>query len=139
MKSDAAGAYSDYGDFWEDEACGYGRRYEEEDVVYFGKRYEAGDAQRFKNQYVTSASTGKNRKPVDDLDEYQKELYALLKAKRREIAQEENVPPYIVFTDRTLLDMCLKAPQTKEEMLKVSGVGENKFGKYASSRSPKMM
>jgi len=67
---------------------------------------------------------------VDDLDEYQKELYALLKAKRLEIAREEKVPPYIVFTDRTLLDMCVKAPQTKEEMLKVGGVGENKFGKY---------
>ena len=67
---------------------------------------------------------------MDDLDEYQKELYALLKAKRLEIAREEKVPPYIVFTDRTLLDMCVKASQTKEEMLKVSGVGENKFGKY---------
>ena len=135
------GSYG-YGDLWEDESYGYESRYEEEDVVrfgsryeadavvYFGKRYEADDAQRVKNQYVTGASAGKSKKGVDDLDEYQKELYALLKAKRLEIAREEKVPPYIVFTDRTLLDMCVKAPQTKEEMLKVSGVGENKFGKY---------
>jgi len=125
LKSDAAGAYSGYesygyGDLWEDEAYGYERR------------YEADDAQRFKNQYVIGAGTGKSKKAVDELDEYQKELYAMLKAKRREIAAEENVPPYIVFTDRTLLDMCVKTPRTKEEMLKVNGVGENKFGKYGS-------
>lgn len=131
-----------YGDLWEDEVYGYesryeaddvvrfGSRYEADDVVRFGKWYEADDAQRFKNQYVTGTSAAKSRKPIDELNEYQKELYALLKAKRLEIAREENVPPYIVFTDRTLMDMCVKAPQTKEEMLKVNGVGENKFGKY---------
>ena len=59
-------------------------------------------------------------------------LYAVLKMKRKEIAEEEGVPPYMVFTDRTLLDMCVKAPSNKTEMLKVSGVGENKYARYGS-------
>ena len=39
-------------------------------------------------------------------------------------------PPYIVFTDRTLIDMCSKLPQNEDEMLNVSGVGQNKLKKY---------
>ena len=147
LRGTATMAYSDYGqvgygDLWEDEVYGYENRYEADDLVRFGsrydssdvvrfeKQYESDDAQLFKNQYVTGTSVAKSKKTIDELDEKQKELYALLKAKRLEIAREENVPPYIVCTDRTLMDMCVKAPQTKEEMLRVSGVGENKFGKY---------
>ena len=44
------------------------------------------------------------------------------------------IPPssraYIVFTDRTLIDMCSKLPQNEDEMLNVSGVGQNKLKKY---------
>ena len=38
--------------------------------------------------------------------------------------------PYIVFSDKTLIDMCVKKPTDEEEMLNVSGVGENKLKKY---------
>ena len=72
------------------------------------------------------------KKLLQDLDPDKQVLYAQLKAKRKEIAAEENIPPYLVFTDRTLLDMCIKAPRTKAEMLKVSGVGENKYSRYGS-------
>lgn len=47
-----------------------------------------------------------------------------------EIARENSVPPYIVFSDKTLIDMCVKLPATEEEFLEVSGVGENKLKKY---------
>ena len=40
------------------------------------------------------------------------------------------MPPYVVFSDKTLADMCARLPLTKEEMLRVSGVGEYKFEKY---------
>ena len=58
------------------------------------------------------------------------ELFDALRGVRTEIAREEAVPPYIVFSDKTLVDMCVKVPFTKEEMLNVQGVGENKFEKY---------
>ncbi len=57
-------------------------------------------------------------------------LFERLRALRANIAKEEKVPPYIVFSDKTLTDMCIKKPATKEEMLAVSGVGEYKFEKY---------
>ena len=49
---------------------------------------------------------------------------------RRQIALEQNVPAYIVFGDKTLLQMAQKLPQTNEEMLDISGVGEQKLEKY---------
>ena len=57
-------------------------------------------------------------------------LFETLRALRAEIAKEEKVPPYIVFSDRTLVHMCLVKPKNREEMLSVSGVGEYKYGKY---------
>ena len=60
------------------------------------------------------------------------ELFDALRSVRTEIAREEAVPPYIVFSDKTLVDMCIKVPFSKEEMLNVQGVGENKFEKYGS-------
>ena len=43
---------------------------------------------------------------------------------------EANMPPYIIFSDKTLIDMAVKVPASKGEMLNVSGVGENKYAKY---------
>ena len=40
------------------------------------------------------------------------------------------MPPYIIFNDKTLIDMCVRSPKNKQEMLAVSGVAENKFKKY---------
>jgi len=53
-----------------------------------------------------------------------------MKALRMKLAKEEGMPPYIIFSDKTLIEMCMKLPTTKEEMLRVSGVGEHKFKKY---------
>ena len=64
------------------------------------------------------------------LNETGQELFGRLRALRREIAVEEKMPPYVVFSDKTLADMCARLPLTKEEMLRVSGVGEYEFEKY---------
>ena len=57
-------------------------------------------------------------------------LFHQLRQVRNEIAAEEGMPPYIIFSDKTLTDMCVKLPFYKEEMLTVSGVGENKYQKF---------
>lgn len=57
-------------------------------------------------------------------------LFEKLRALRFTIARQEKVPPYIVFSDKTLAQMCLVMPKNKSEMLKVSGVGEMKYEKY---------
>ena len=62
----------------------------------------------------------------DGLTEEETVLFEKLRLLRTEIAKEERVPPYIVFSDKTLIHMCKRRPSTKEEMLQVSGVGEFK-------------
>lgn len=57
-------------------------------------------------------------------------LFEKLRLLRTEIAREEKVPPYIVFSDKTLTHMCVVKPGSKEEMLNVSGVGAFKYEKY---------
>lgn len=57
-------------------------------------------------------------------------LFDKFRELRLQIAREENMPPYIIFSDKTLIDMAVKMPRSKREMLEVSGVGENKYGKY---------
>jgi len=65
-----------------------------------------------------------------ELSEKDAELFESLRELRREIAAEEKVPPYMVFTDKTLAGMCVMRPATLDEMLEVSGVGEHKLEKY---------
>lgn len=57
-------------------------------------------------------------------------LLELLKVKRKELAIEKNVPAYLIFSDKTLKDMVKKQPVTQQEMLAISGVGENKLQVY---------
>ena len=57
-------------------------------------------------------------------------LFERLRVLRMEIAKEEKIPPYIVFSDKTLISMCQLRPKNLEELLEVSGVGVVKAEKY---------
>lgn len=70
------------------------------------------------------------RKSTDALTSAGYELFEKLRALRLTIAREESLPPYIIFNDKTLIDMCMKLPGSKPEMLNVSGVGTAKYEKY---------
>lgn len=76
------------------------------------------------------AKTKKKAKGMEALTSAGFKLFGKLKELRREIAREECMPPYIIFSDKTLIDMAVKVPTSKSEMLNVSGVGEYKFVKY---------
>ena len=56
--------------------------------------------------------------------------FEALRNLRTKIARKNHIPPYLVFSDKTLEAMCVMLPQTKEEMLTVPGVGELKYQKY---------
>lgn len=81
-------------------------------------------------QLEKAAKTKKKAKSVETLTSSGYKLFERLKKLRLEIAREESMPPYIIFSDKTLIDMAAKMPASKPEMLDVSGVGENKFAKY---------
>ncbi len=58
-------------------------------------------------------------------------LFQMLREKRIEIAREKGVPAYIIFSDKTLRDVTVKKPMTKEAFSGIYGVGENKLKSYA--------
>ncbi|HHF3044215.1 TPA: ATP-dependent DNA helicase RecQ [Vibrio diabolicus] len=62
---------------------------------------------------------------------YDKKLFAKLRKLRKSIADEDGLPPYVVFSDATLIDMAEMLPTSYGEMLAVSGVGQRKLEKYA--------
>ena len=72
----------------------------------------------------------KRQSSAMDLSEADEALFEKLRTLRLKIAKEEKVPPYIVFSDKTLLLLSVQKPKNREEMLLVSGVGTFKFEKY---------
>jgi ATP-dependent DNA helicase RecQ len=67
---------------------------------------------------------------ADELDTDDRALFDALRTLRRELADEEKVPAYIVFGDRVLLEMVARKPETHAELLQVPGVGQAKLEKY---------
>jgi len=97
---------------------------------------------QFPTIYVTS--TGKDillgnqrvyRKEAATVKQMSKNdpLFEELRAVRKQIAEMEKVPPFVIFSDATIKDMCAKLPKTNEEFLNVSGVGDRKLQKYGLS------
>lgn len=62
-----------------------------------------------------------------------KELFEELRILRYQYAREETMPAYIIFRDKTLIDMCIKLPSDRQEMLDVFGMSEGKYEKYGEA------
>ena len=73
------------------------------------------------------------KQKVTYFDDYDVEVYDKLRDLRTQIASANNIPPYIVFSDKTLKDLSVKQPQSKEEMLAVHGIGEVKYERYGKA------
>jgi ATP-dependent DNA helicase RecQ len=71
------------------------------------------------------------RAAADDQD-YDRDLFAVLRGLRREIAAERDVPPYIVFSDAVLRAMAREAPRTPAQLRAISGVGEKKLADFGA-------
>ncbi len=67
-----------------------------------------------------------------DAEGYDSTLFERLRNVRKSLAQVQQVPPYIVFSDKTLHEMCRRFPSTLSEMEKISGVGEAKLKRYGT-------
>ncbi|OEE71224.1 ATP-dependent DNA helicase RecQ [Enterovibrio norvegicus FF-33] len=61
---------------------------------------------------------------------YDKKLFAKLRKLRKAIADKEDIPPYVVFNDATLIEMAEMIPTSQGELLAVNGVGQRKLEKY---------
>ncbi|MDO6764405.1 DNA helicase RecQ [Agarivorans sp. 1_MG-2023] len=79
---------------------------------------------------VPRLNTTKQSKKTASYGVYDKRLFALLRNLRKRLADEESVPPFVVFNDATLIEMAQQLPQTQHEMLAISGVGLKKLERY---------
>jgi ATP-dependent DNA helicase RecQ len=77
----------------------------------------------------TSTSTTRASAPAGD---YDTDLFEVLRQLRMRESQRLKVPPYIVFGDKSLRDMCQNKPQTDEAFLKINGVGDKKLKKFGA-------
>ncbi|MGB0376442.1 MAG: RecQ family ATP-dependent DNA helicase [Flavobacteriaceae bacterium] len=77
---------------------------------------------------ATLAPTAINKMAASD-----EQLLKLLQAETKKVADQHQVPPYVVFQDFSLEDMSLKYPTSVEELKQINGVGEGKAIKYGSS------
>ncbi|WP_172297772.1 DNA helicase RecQ [Pseudoruegeria sp. HB172150] len=77
--------------------------------------------------------TAKSRPAVKTLvSEEDAPLLSALKAKRRALAEAARVPAYVIFTDRTLIEMAETKPETLDDMARISGVGAKKLDRYGA-------
>ncbi|WP_010323880.1 DNA helicase RecQ [Marinobacterium stanieri] len=75
-------------------------------------------------------SKSRNSAAQQRLDADEKLLWEALRALRKQIASDQDVPPYVIFHDATLMEMVLYRPLTSEQMRRLSGVGERKLALY---------
>lgn len=103
-------------------------------VTRRAEEYYNGDSHLIIKVNKESESTHKStvKRTSDVLNTKGFKLFDRLRELRLELARSEGMPPYIICSDKTLLDMCIKLPLTKEEMLDVNGIGENKYNKYGN-------
>ena len=82
------------------------------------------------NENKNETTKKRRSKKTDVLTKAGYDLFERLRMLRLTIASEEGLPPYIIFNDKTLIDMVIKTPFDRAQMLNVSGIGEAKFSKY---------
>lgn len=94
-----------------------------------GKDVLFGRSSFFMHIFVREKASAAEAVPKGQID---KALFEHLRAERKQIAEEENVPPYVVFSDQSLSEMSMFYPGNKEEFLAINGVGQVKLERYGS-------
>lgn len=75
----------------------------------------------------------RGRKSNNNIKDADKILWEALRARRKELSDELDVPPYVIFHDATLMEMVERQPETREQFSKIIGVGEKKLEAYADT------
>lgn len=78
---------------------------------------------------MISARPAKHSEPAEQIP-YNMTLFSILRDLRRSLAADQNLPPYIIFSDTSLKEMATYYPRTKQEFSQIKGVGEQKLNQY---------
>ncbi len=108
----------------------------EQDMEFGGLKLtpKAWDVLRGKEKVMGIIEEDKKPEPIavrEDLD-FNHDLFEMLREKRKKLADAANVPPYVVFSDKTLIEMAAYFPKTKDQLITVHGVGAAKLEKYGN-------
>ena len=99
----------------------------------FLKRKESIDFRKLSvKQKARRDKTTRRSKPALE-DENDQELFEKLKEARQAMAKKRRVPAYVIFHDKTLVELADKRPQSFEEMLEINGIGESKLKKFGQT------
>ena len=99
----------------------------------FLKRKESIDFRKLSvKQKARRDKATRRSKPVLE-DEDDQELFEKLKEARQAMAKKRRVPAYVIFHDKTLVELADKRPQSFEEMLEINGIGESKLKKFGQT------
>ncbi len=93
--------------------------------VFKGKEIVLG---RVEEEHIEDSQGKESEKDLD----YDRNLFEILRKKRKELADKADVPPYVIFSDKTLTEMTAFFPQNRESFLDIHGVGAVKYEKYGS-------
>lgn len=101
-------------------------------VLSLNKRsYEVLSGKLLFEGYLPEPDKVKSKsKNISRITNYENSLFDELRKKRKELADAKGVPPYVIFSDKSLVEMCQQLPKNKKEFIQVFGVGEQKLKKY---------
>ncbi|MFT7098748.1 MAG: ATP-dependent DNA helicase RecQ [Rickettsiales bacterium] len=99
--------------------------------VGFLKNKERVELRQYQKPKKASKKIEKEKYQAVNLQtDSENELFNILKAKRLELAKQNNLPPYVIFHDKALIQMIQLKPKSLREMMKINGVGEAKLENY---------
>ena len=81
----------------------------------------------------SSSATRRSKEPAVALSDLERALFDELRALRKNLADEQGVPPYVIFHDATLREMAQLQPNTSQELLGIAGVGDSKLERYGAA------
>jgi ATP-dependent DNA helicase RecQ len=97
-------------------------------VLFENEKVELVQPQAYQAQRVEAFEFTKSKREI-----FEDELFEKLRKLRKDIADMEGLPPYVIFNDNTLKEMAKYRPSTRTAMMEISGVGNNKFDAYGQS------
>lgn len=101
-------------------------------ILFENKKIQLALPEAKEQKAAEKAEIAREMKPKPIGQQLKDDLFELLRVFRRNLAQQIGVPPHNIFSDATLQEMADKRPQTDADLLRISGVGENKLRLYGS-------
>ena len=112
---------------------GHGGLHLTEEGARFLKQKETLQLSRPHVRERSSRTKQKSATVLAFADAADEQLFALLKTTRMQLAKAQNIPPYVIFHDKTLREMAQKKPRSAEAMMDIGGVGEQKIARYGAA------